>query len=845
MKEKLFWTFICLIAITSCNRYDVDYHADYAKESYEREVAENVEKYFGTIDPNQDWSSIKSGFITVTANADLANITKIQILTESPFLNPNAKLLCEAEATNGQTVTIAYEAPKMYDKLFVACVNKDGLYYTKCFNTTDQQISFQTNITRAARRAGESTYNFPPISSLTLDFKDSYLSYNAIRSIRADQGENSTNSISPWKGKGWDNERLWCVTSNSNSGGWAVENHSIRRSLSEPLTEEERSNLQGIFEPYLYFDSGNTKKDNLSIIRKCAMVKLYNNQLEADGEPVVISPVQNTSADLSVSNIFYYYYNPSEIQNMSNEEQVQFIKNLPKYMAICGKDAQLLANGSTDFYRKHEYLLPYYGDRPQLETNKLDRYKSDGNIYMIRNGYEAKGTYYMVYNDNENYRLAEKYQDEDKLLPMQLWQIFKTEDNSSCYLYNVGARCFLYYSGSWNTTFTPTEYVDANCKPYILDITNNTYQFKRNQTQKLGSDLSKKDNKGIWSDKQLTDGTCDWYLEKYQGSRSFTPIKGIEEITSFTTNKNFAYAIPKGYKVGFMLRKYFKDGDKNDCYNHYYKNTYTFTNHGEVFADGRLNTEINQFPDFKSALDKKYSWGGSMLINDPRCAIFNANNKTYITFEDGVDCNYVDVIIEVRNGIKYQGEEMEIQGAPYTMCFEDRPNQADYDMNDVVLRCRRINETKLELTLVATGANDDVVIHGATGSDLDNREVHDLFKATEPDEHGNRFVNTVNGGCQRNVITSNVVVDKSMSIPDYLKGIYIENKTTGKSICISGAGVPPFVFIVPEDFRYPMENTPITDAYKKFIEWAQDANNSIDWYRFEESDKIFPSLFDN
>lgn len=48
---------------------------------------------------------------------------------------------------------------------------------------------------------------------------------------------------------------------------------------------------------------------------------------------------------------------------------------------------------------------------------------------------------------------------------------------------------------------------------------------------------------------------------------------------------------------------------------------------------------------------------------------------------------------------------------------------------------------------------------------------------------------------------------------------------------------------MPMDFDYPLEKQPITGAYMKFIEWAQDVNTSRDWYQYENVHKIFPSLF--
>ena len=40
-----------------------------------------------------------------------------------------------------------------------------------------------------------------------------------------------------------------------------------------------------------------------------------------------------------------------------------------------------------------------------------------------------------------------------------------------------------------------------------------------------------------------------------------------------------------------------------------------------------------------------------------------------------------------------------------------------------------------------------------------------------------------------------------------------------------------------------MERQTITVAYSAFIKWAQNVNESANWYLFEDADKIFASLF--
>jgi hypothetical protein len=297
-------------------------------------------------------------------------------------------------------------------------------------------------------------------------------------------------------------------------------------------------------------------------------------------------------------------------------------------------------------------------------------------------------------------------------------------------------------------------------------------------------------------------------------------------------NNEASAIFPAGYKIGFLNQKY--SGD-----------SYTATNSGCVYGNGLLNYEVNHFGQFLSAMDKSKGGkiDGGMDFTDPRIAMFTANNKTYMCFEEGSDCNFSDLVIEICGGFDEQNETPEPEAEAYTMCFEDRPNQADYDLNDVVIRCIRKSKTQLLLSLVACGGNDDVMIQGAEGWNHNGKEVHAIFNASGAGKDGNRFINTMSGGTRLEAVSALVTVPEGVTIPQYLKKIYIENKTMGKTIKIAQKGEPPFAVIVPLDFSYPMERQCITQAYKNFVQWAQNVNASEDWYLFEESDKVFPSLF--
>ncbi len=848
MRKELIITVLGMLTFVSCSETELFNNNPTQTNQDNQAIKDNATSILGNIDPNQNWNSITSNSVTIKADAALSDIAKIQILTESPFFNPNAKVLNEVTVTKGESATLVYDAPNVYTRLIAACVNSNGEYYITGFNIGDTQVSFDNTSTKkkTARRASADSYNFPALSNFVLPLNKSFYSYGAMRSIRSAQGETAQSNIYAWKNKDWENERFWRNNSTYKTGqagylityegsDWYMQNFSIRRNISDGLTTAEKENLEDIFNTYLpWNDSKDSEKHqkNLPLIRESTMFKLYNNQLETTGEPVIFTPVQATSTDMSYCDLYYYYYNPANVEGMTEAEQIKYIKKLPKYMAMSCYDASEGYRGTSSFFKNHEYVLPYYGDALDAET--LTDYTSDGTIYRIRNGQTVDGVSYYMTNNSNGASMEPKIDDSAQKLSLQLWQIFKSSDGTSCYLYNVGAQCFIYYTGGYNTTFSMTDYLDSSIPLFKLSVENGAYHFTRDGSKGLGTDLGS--NTGVWSDKTSAIGEkFNWYLEPYDGSRNFSAKASIQKVSDKPYVAK-SFAIPAGYKLGLMLRKARWNND--DPYNRYFGASYDKEGNGEVFADGRLNTEINQYPNFSTAVN---TYG--MALNDPRVSIFSANEKTYLTFEDGIDCNFVDIILEASNGVKIVNETPDIDNEAYTLCFEDRPLIADYDLNDVVLRCTRKNQTTLVLTLVACGANDNVVIHGATGWKYNDWEVHEAFGATEADNNGNRFINTVKGGVYKEPLSAEVTVDENTTIAEYLQNIYIQNQTTDNVIKVATKGQPPYGIIIPCDFEYPSEKVSITNAYKKFANWAQDMNVDKDWYLYPESDMVYPSLF--
>ena len=93
MKKSITIAMLSALILTGCSKMDSVGNASQQPSESEKAIANFEQKYGVKIDSNQDWNSIVSNEVTITANANLNDIVKVQILTESPFLNNEAKVL--------------------------------------------------------------------------------------------------------------------------------------------------------------------------------------------------------------------------------------------------------------------------------------------------------------------------------------------------------------------------------------------------------------------------------------------------------------------------------------------------------------------------------------------------------------------------------------------------------------------------------------------------------------------------------------------------------------------------------------------------------------------------------
>ncbi len=288
---------------------------------------------------------------------------------------------------------------------------------------------------------------------------------------------------------------------------------------------------------------------------------------------------------------------------------------------------------------------------------------------------------------------------------------------------------------------------------------------------------------------------------------------GTEQIGKSAVSSIF----PAGYKIGFMIKANTDaDGGKKQ---------------GEIYGDGRLNNEINNWKDgnFRSSVTASNQ---SLKTDGPRLFWISFNNRVFMTWESGTDADFNDVIIEMEGG-KVIPDIPEPDLQVFTYCFEDTKTDSDYDMNDVVIKAIRTNETTIEYRLVACGAHDDVYVRGLNiGAIQENVEVHDLFGVSDH----MTFINT--DGSSYPYVSATRTVSKDFSLLDEAQQPYIYDATTNVEVRLAKTGQNPWAILIPTDFKYPSERISVTKAYPLFNSWGEGSILSNLWYNTPDKSKV-------
>lgn len=303
------------------------------------------------------------------------------------------------------------------------------------------------------------------------------------------------------------------------------------------------------------------------------------------------------------------------------------------------------------------------------------------------------------------------------------------------------------------------------------------------------------------------------------------------------------YNFPAGYHIVFFIAPYQP-----------YNNDYS--NHNGYYAPEKYNyslPELNKRINHKdwntncpTYISEKDQWGNTVSARGAiKAASWTFNGQTFLGFEDGGnDEDLNDIVFWVQG--QYQTPEPPItvpdpdplpepQSESWIIACEDLGNTDDIDFNDVVFSVSHTaGETTAKVTpLAAGGVLPSNIYHG--GNNLG--EIHNLINGAQPNANGQySMLNTGSKGTPGSAITINVPADYSVTN----HGFTVKVKDQNESIVLESAkiGTAPQMLVLPGEWAWPTERTPIGTAFPMFVDWSKAANTAIDWYKSPVEDKV-------
>lgn len=287
------------------------------------------------------------------------------------------------------------------------------------------------------------------------------------------------------------------------------------------------------------------------------------------------------------------------------------------------------------------------------------------------------------------------------------------------------------------------------------------------------------------------------------------------------------YNFPTGYHIVFFIAPlYSQYGDYNP---------------GEYnYSLPELNKRINHL-DWNSDGCPTYDPTRGAI----KAASWTFNGQTFLGFEDGGhDEDLNDIVFWVQG--QYNTPEPPItvpdpdplpepQSESWIIACEDLGNTDDIDFNDVVFSVSHTaGETTAKVTpLAAGGVLPSNIYHG--GNNLG--EIHNLINGAQPNANGQySMLNTGSKGTPGSAITITVPADYSVTN----HGFTVKVKDQNESIVLESAeiGTAPQMLVLPGEWAWPTERTPIGTAFPKFVDWSKAANTAIDWYKSPVEGKV-------
>lgn len=340
--------------------------------------------------------------------------------------------------------------------------------------------------------------------------------------------------------------------------------------------------------------------------------------------------------------------------------------------------------------------------------------------------------------------------------------------------------------------------------------------------------------------------------ESLSGIPKDTKIYGTSYKLAFfgeNHDQKATYNFPAGYHIVFFIAPY-QPYNPNDYSNH--NGSYTESNYNYSLPE--LNKRLGIYDDnhrdkntdSPTYITETGQWGNQVSARGAiKAAAWTFNGQTFLGFEDGGgDEDLNDIVFWVQGQYKTPEPPITVpdpdplpepQSESWIIACEDLGNTDDIDFNDVVFSVSHTaGETTAKVTpLAAGGVLPSNIYHG--GNNLG--EIHNLINGAQPNANGQySMLNTGSKGTPGSAITINVPADYSVTN----HGFTVKVKDQNESIVLESAeiGTAPQMLVLPGEWAWPTERTPIDTAFPKFVDWSKAANTAIDWYKSPVEGKV-------
>ena len=295
------------------------------------------------------------------------------------------------------------------------------------------------------------------------------------------------------------------------------------------------------------------------------------------------------------------------------------------------------------------------------------------------------------------------------------------------------------------------------------------------------------------------------------------------------------YNFPAGYHIVFFIAPLYSQ------YGDYNPGTYNYSLPELNKRIGHLESNSNtDCPTYIA--DPNQPWLSAR--GAIKATAWTFNGQTFLGFEDGTDDDLNDIVFWVEGQYKTPEPPITVpdpdplpepQSESWIIACEDLGNTDDIDFNDVVFSVSHTaGETTAKVTpLAAGGVLPSNIYHG--GNNLG--EIHNLINGAQPNANGQySMLNTGSKGTPGSAITINVPADYSVTN----HGFTVKVKDQNESIVLESAeiGTAPQMLVLPGEWAWPTERTPIGTAFPMFVDWSKAANTAIDWYKSPVEGKV-------